>query len=374
MDRQLERSYERVELEEKILEQILLRGRGLLYAYGAHNAQASCPLAANVPILPSTSAVAPFDVVDEEKNAGVPDDNTAEDGGAAEQEWEGTITAQDAEKWGLSLTEPVHNLFLSRHTVHSFIFPLVKARASLVDEIEMETRSNISFWNYVQKNVPPDESKPNQFFASVLWAIYEYSAEPTFLAYRLLLEDQINEHCVLDNQAMGPDLRHIFGLRDEENTDMISKQNLYSLLSDVLPPKSKDMLKDLQAYLPSGAPDFMVNYTWLLRDDLYVPSPLIFGLRLQHLEQVVDVSKSLAEVVKEASIDGKLTYKDAQSAIQENPVFFSVEVVRGFGVTASQIKPESEATVEEFMKRVLQSNIFPAVVKDAFEEYVDPSV
>ena len=93
-----------------------MRGRGLLYAYGAHNAQASCPLAANVPILPSTLAVAPFDVVDEEKNAGVPDDNTAEEGGAAEQEWEGTITAQDAEKWGLSLTEPVHNLFLSRHT------------------------------------------------------------------------------------------------------------------------------------------------------------------------------------------------------------------------------------------------------------------
>jgi hypothetical protein len=285
--------------------------------------------------------------------------------GNVDQEWEGTITSQDAEKWGLTLPEAVPNLFLSRHTVHYFLLPLVKARTRMRPDME-EMESDGPFFLYVQKNVPRNDTRPHQFFASLLWALNEYSAEPTFLAYKLLMEGQINEHSVQDNFSMCEDLIQIFKARDDEQNDTISKQNLYHVLSDLLPPKSKDMLRDLQTYLPSGAPDVLVNYNWLLRDDLYVPSPLIYGLRLQHLQQVVDVTKNLSDVINSAAKDGKIMYKDVNEATKNNPFFFSIDVLRGFGLSQSQIKLESEVTVDEFMSRVKQQIIFPAVLPDEF--------
>ena len=44
--------------------------------------------------------------------------------------------------------------------------------------------------------------------------------------------------------------------------------------------------KAIFRYLPPGGGDYQVSYGWILRDDLYIPSPLMVGVRLQHLQQV----------------------------------------------------------------------------------------
>merc|ERR1719421_1965180 len=151
------------------------------------------------------------------------------------------------------------------------------------------------FLTFVKKIVPGGQAQEQTaYFASAVVAVYEFSAEPTFLAYRLLFEGVINEVNVLDNLSIHADLRLVFSQRDERKTGTISKQQLFFTLNTLLPGKTKEMLKELQQYLPPGGGDYQVSYGWILRDDLYIPSPLMVGVRLQHLQQVVQFYRELS--------------------------------------------------------------------------------
>merc|ERR1740121_703626 len=71
------------------------------------------------------------------------------------------------------------------------------------------------------------------------------------------------------------------------------EQELFYDLQEVLRNKTKDMWQDLSGLFPSGGPDTILNYKWLLQDDLYVHSPIVYTLRLQHLEECINLSEKL---------------------------------------------------------------------------------
>ena len=66
----------------------------------------------------------------------------------------------------MELAEPVGNLFLSRHTVHTFLLTLVRARAQ-----DVELMLATPFLAYVRKNVPAEAPDQAAYFASVVWAV-----------------------------------------------------------------------------------------------------------------------------------------------------------------------------------------------------------
>merc|ERR1740138_2000468 len=84
----------------------------------------------------------------------------------------------------------------------------------------------------------------------------------------------------------------------------ITKQKFFYGLREVLPNKEKDMWQDLVCYFPAGGADLLVNYEWLLFDDLYVLSPIVYALRLQHLEEAIALTGRMDKMVRGSAAEG----------------------------------------------------------------------
>merc|ERR1711971_507482 len=79
----------------------------------------------------------------------------------------------------------------------------------------------------------------------------------------------------------------------------ITKQKFFYGVREVLPNKEKDMWQELVVYFPAGGADLLVNYEWLLFDDIYVLSPVVYALRLQHLEEAIGLIGKMEKLVTE---------------------------------------------------------------------------
>merc|ERR1712054_733252 len=130
-------------------------------------------------------------------------------------------------------------------------------------------------------------------------ALRRFSAEPDFLAYWLLLNGKISDSVVRDNKRLCAELVKIFVTHFEssDGTHNITKQKFFYGLREVLPNKEKEMWQDLVTYFPAGGAELLVNYEWLLFDDLYVLSPIVYALRLQHLEECLALTQRLEKLV-----------------------------------------------------------------------------
>merc|ERR1712087_786311 len=88
-----------------------------------------------------------------------------------------------------------------------------------------------------------------------------------------------------------------FQFDSEPNSKLITKQKFFYGLREVLQNKEKEMWQDLVTYFPAGGPDVLVNYEWLLFDDLYILSPIVYALRLQHLEESLNLAARFEKIV-----------------------------------------------------------------------------
>merc|ERR1712023_565096 len=141
------------------------------------------------------------------------------------------------------------------------------------------------------ENLPEDAKGEEavEFALNIYYAVRRYAIEPDFLAYLLLLNGTIGDSMQRDNRTLCGQLLSIY-IQHFEQTDttrMITKQKFFFGLREVLPNKGKEMWQDLVSYFPSGGGDLVVNYEWILTSDLHVLSPIVYALRLQHLDEVV---------------------------------------------------------------------------------------
>mmetsp|Transcript_67309 Transcript_67309/g.179530 ORF Transcript_67309/g.179530 Transcript_67309/m.179530 type:complete len:782 (-) Transcript_67309:204-2549(-) len=208
----------------------------------------------------------------------------------------------------------------------------------------------------------------------ILAGIRHYASEPDFLAFLLLFEGRITDFVVRENQTM---IQSLIGYIEavHPGEDIITKQVFfYNLQKGVRNKDKKDYrgnLSQLQQMLPTGKPEILVDYRNLLVDDLYLPSPLAYTLRLQHLQEQVEWSLKLKSAIRaEASEAGTISYEQIINVLT-TAIFASVDdedMARGFGVPGKDLRMESEVEVESFLLRLQDANICSAINAVELEE------
>ncbi|CAK0872491.1 unnamed protein product [Prorocentrum cordatum] len=231
-------------------------------------------------------------------------------------------------------SETVPNLFFSRKKVMDFIEGLLERKQ------KYSPHSLEPFAKFMSTHLPDGE--PNEhgvFTANISGCLRPFrhragaAFPPDFLAYSLLLKNKIsysvigeaNGHAcrplaelpgssqagvpflllpvIRDNKGMCKELLHIFTteFETEDASEMIPKQRFFYDLQEVLPNKTKEMWQDLSTVFPAGGQETIVNYRWLLQDDIYVHSPIVYTLRLQHLEECISLSEKLERLTLEVA-------------------------------------------------------------------------
>lgn len=110
-----------------------------------------------------------------------------------------------------------------------------------------------------------------------------------------------------------------------------------------------------------------MNYEWLLADDLYTPSPVIFGLRLQHLEETLELYEKLEECIKKVAKDGQVRYEDVATVLGGDPAFYTIQdsdLARGFNVSLKDARMDTTADTDSFLRNLRNGKIFPAMMKE----------
>lgn len=270
-------------------------------------------------------------------------------------------------------SEPVKNLRFSRWRVSDFFEQLLLARVKL-----HETRSGAgmapnplskTFCQFMLEHIPEDvdEEEKTTFAINMFATLRRYSAEPEFLGYFLLVKDKIPDGVVRDNKHMCSEVLKLFStslIDATEGSRHITKQRFFYGLREVMPNKEKDMWQDLVTYFPAGGAELLVNFEWLLFDDLYVLSPIVYALRLQHLEEAVNLSERLEKVVRgclDPEGKGTVTYSAIEDAFSSDPDFSLIhpeDRARAFDSHKLDVKPEMKQDVGRFLELVKHSDIF----------------
>jgi hypothetical protein len=259
-------------------------------------------------------------------------------------------------------TEIVPNMLFSRKKVADFMDKMIERRQKYSAYIQE------NFVQFLLQHVPEGVDNENGVFVANIWAgIRRYSAEPDFLAYSLLLRGMISYTAVRDNKEICKELTHIFSndFESEEKMKTISKQKLFYGLQEVLPNKPKEMWQDLMNMLPPGGPDTIVNYEWLLQDDLYVLSPIVYALRLQHMEECLQLTEKLSglasknakgspKVVTFAAIEEAFSEDEELQAIQDQ----DMQKILSDAFHTHVLEADTEQELDKFIETLMRGDIF----------------
>lgn len=382
---------EKAQFVQDLLEHVLVRSRTLLYAYGLWGAAMEKSITLKEHMKCSlTPAPSVMDTASADSAGQEPQHEVTESGQGGDQQGAERLSGagessqvnqplsgkeEDIEdvfqpETGLNIdpklrhAEPIKNLQLSRKATHDYIMSVIQKR------VRAESAST-PFVDALIENCPKELTRSEeklQFVLSILSAVRRYSAEPDFLGFQLVITGKISEHVVIDNKGICHELLKSFlAMNQSAGTKKITKQNFFYSLQGLLPNKQKRMWQDLQHYFPAGGPDFQVSYEWLLVDDLYVPSPVIFGLRLQHLEETLDLNDKLTTAISHIAKDGKVKYEDVAHALGKDPSFYTIQdedLARGFGVPLRETRMDTQQEVEKFLANLKNGLIFPAIMKE----------
>merc|ERR1712008_525998 len=109
-------------------------------------------------------------------------------------------------------------------------------------------------------------------------------------------------------------------------------------------------------------------------DDPYVLSPVVFALRVQHLEESVELSERLEQVIRSCVTDGQtsVTYETVEAAFQNDAELQSLlqakDFARAFGTSVLALKPTSEQTVERLIALMKHCDVFRLLFFPMVEE------
>jgi len=260
-------------------------------------------------------------------------------------------------------TEKIRNLRFSRKKVADFIDQVMQSRSRLVGS----SQPNTMFLEFMMAHLAEEmnEEDAEEFAINIFAGVRRYSAEPDFLSYLLLILGKLPDTVVRDNKGLCAELLRIFTTHFEtsDGTRNITKQKFFYGLREVLQNKDQKLWQDLVTYFPAGGPDVLVNYEWLLLDDLYILSPIVYALRLQHLEEVVNMADRLEKAVSGTLKEGShsVKYGLVETVLREDPEFGLLQVedyAKAFGTSVSELKPNSEQDVQGFLESMKQGDIF----------------
>lgn len=260
----------------------------------------------------------------------------------------------------------VRNLRFSRKRTAEFIEGIIQLRS----RHGAHGGSNLAcpFLDFMLEHLPEDV-KPedaSDFVINIYAAVHRYSAEPDFLAYLLLLQGKISDTVVKDNRSLCAELLAMFKSHFEsgDGTKTITKGKFFNGMREVLPNKEKDMWLDFVAYFPVGGPDVMVNYEWLLFDDAYILSPIVYALRLQHLEEVFNLSERVERLIRGSLKPGQLTVRyDVLEQIFRNDqelhtMLQAEDYAKAFGIPVRNLKASTEHEVEKVIELMKHGDMF----------------
>jgi len=402
LDPDYQHTFEKAQHGQDIMEHMLVCTRTLLSAYGldvaANKSQvfqqhATHPLTQRIAITPEECKLLnrSFDGVlgpDEESETLV---------NALEAKREKTKpsafvseggTPQDLEEWIPGDIEPdtpqvfkhseqVKNLRFSRRRVSEFMDSLLQMRSK-----NGVKQLLVPFSDFLYENIPQEvlEDDRKLWAINMFAALRRYSAEPDYLAYMLLVKGKISDSVVQDNKRLCGELLKIFTnyFHSADGSHNITKQKFFYGLREVLPNKEKEMWQDLVTYFPAGGAELLVNYEWLLFDDLYVLSPIVYALRLQHLEEAIGLTSRLDKVVRSCSQkdphnDGHIvTYEKVEEAFRDDAEFGLIHadlLAQALECHVADMKPETQNEIEKFLMVLKQGDIFrilffPALASD----------
>jgi len=263
-------------------------------------------------------------------------------------------------------SQSVPNLFFSRKKVANFLDGVLAIRHNKANEQNMEP-----FAPFLARHLPQGDANEHGVFAANLWAgVRRFAAEPDFLAYSLLLRNKITHAVVRDNKGICEKLLQIFSEEQEESDDkelkgdLMNKQRLWYDLHDLLPSKSDKMWQALNHVFPNDA---NVNIKWLLQEDLYVLSPVVYTLRLQHLEECIALGERLEAIVWEnakpstktvtvASIEDAFNAEVALERLQEHD--FTNILRHAFQTDEYNLEATREQDCETFITAIKHGEIF----------------
>jgi len=374
---------EKAERSQEILQTMLVHTRTLLCAYGLQMAseklkvhQTYCKHALTLPLavplsegdLHAKKVQTPHSVVSEEADANQPGEGSAPREG---DDWL-PIDTDDDTPHQFRHSERMKNQRFSRRKVADLIEGLLQRRQKPGADMSQ------SFADFLLENLPDGVEGDDAAIFSINFfsATRRYCAEPDFLCYYLLLCGTIADCVVRDNKNMCAELLKIFMTHFESGDGLhhITKQKFFYGLREVLPNKEKDMWQDLVAYFPAGGADLLVNYEWLLFDDLYVLSPIVYALRLQHLEEAIGLTGRMDKVVRGCATEGTtiISHEQVETAFAADAEFGLMggeELARAFDVHLSDLKADTERDLEEFLAVLKQADIFhilffPALASD----------
>lgn len=222
------------------------------------------------------------------------------------------------------------------------------------------------------------EEEVAAFAVNIFASVRKYAAEPDFLCFLLLITGQVADVVVRDNRSLCAELLRIFRIYFEvaDGSTRVTRQKFFSALRDALPQKEKDQCQELAAYFPASGPMTPVNYEWLLVDDPYVLSPVVYALRLQHLEEGLGLSDRMERQVKSCARDGPVTYEKIEAVCKDDPqlsILQPEDFARAFRVQLEDLGPGTEQNVSVVLELLKNGGIFhelfyPALPEDDGED------
>mmetsp|Transcript_86768 Transcript_86768/g.244580 ORF Transcript_86768/g.244580 Transcript_86768/m.244580 type:complete len:783 (+) Transcript_86768:95-2443(+) len=259
--------------------------------------------------------------------------------------------------------EPVKNLKFSRKKTAEFIDDIMSRRSRIGSN--GQSTPFISFMLQHIKETANNEDDAFEFAVNMYAAVRRFSAEPDFLAYLLLILGKLPDTLARDNKQLCSELLRIFTAHFEtgDGTRVITKQKFFYGLKEVLQNKDNKLWQDMVTYFPAGGPDVQLNFESLLLDDMYVLSPIVFALRLQHLEEIINLADRLEKAVQGTVTDGSKTVKYGlvDKALRDDPLFELLQpddYARAFGVGPGELEATTEQDMHTFLELMKTGEVF----------------
>jgi len=266
---------------------------------------------------------------------------------------------------------PVRSLGLTRTSIVEFMLNVMQHR--------LKEPSDISFidfmMQFVRDRMPAEDA--TVFAINLYSGVKRFSAEPEFLAYLLLILGKIPDHVVLDNQSLCRELCVLLGCGDlnrKAKPMAMAKQELMDGLRLVMRFKDPKRWLQIHRCLPAGEDDALLNVSWLLNDDLYIISPLVYALRLQHLDEAVELFTRFEVLMTENLKGDELFVVEAfQAAVMQDFRLSQLcpeEFSREFSALLQELGENVQGLVKKFVWRIRQGGFCRALFfpKDPSDE------
>jgi len=269
------------------------------------------------------------------------------------------------------------NMRFSRTKVLSFLDSLLQLRLR-----RGGVSSTRPFCDFMYDNLPDGikgTAEANGYYVNMFAAARRYGAEPDFLSYLLLFSGKISDSVVADNKSLCGRIRSIFAtLFDKAGPSRtVSKQKLFHGLREVLPHKGKEMWQELMSFFPPGGPETMVNYEALLLDDRLVLSPVVYALRLQHLEEALGLSERFEAIMQECcgpNGSSRVKFKDLEAALESSQTFAGLsrqDLAAAFNTSTSDLHPGVSVAADRCLAMLKQSALYRTLFYPLLSEKPD---